>query len=117
MAATEASCKSVLRDYAGLSVADAEALVKAVIEGSEREALELLGGQEPVPSSLSDARALKLRYICESLGRLLKPREVEVVLRMPANTAQGVIRKMNSTYPQAVDKFLKDLVARTATIQ
>ena len=116
MAVTRADAKKVLTEYAGVGAAEADRLVKAVVDAAETEALELLGGQEPVPSSILDARALMLRYICQKAGRMLKPRELEVLLRLPTTTAQQVIKRMNATYAQAVDRYLKEIVKNTSTI-
>jgi len=69
MAIDRAAAKTALEEYAGLDDADAEALLSAVVVAAEREALELLAGDAPVPSSLADARALRLRYITESAQR------------------------------------------------
>ena len=78
--------KAALREYAGLTDAAADELVRAVVSAAEREALETVAGGEPVPSSIADARALRLRYICEAARRVLKPREVEVVMRVAPST-------------------------------
>jgi hypothetical protein len=116
MAIERNAARSTLKEYAGLETAEADALVAAVTAAAEREALELLAGDAPVPSSLADARALRLRYITESAGRALKPREVEVILRVSPSTALSVLRRMNATYPRAVDGFLKQVVKETATV-
>ena len=106
----------ILKDYAGLDDSQAQALVRAVVAGAEREALELLAGDAPVPSSLADARALRLRYITEAAGRALKPREVEVIMRLSPSGALSALRRLNATYPRAVDLFLRDVVTQTATV-
>jgi hypothetical protein len=114
--ATRADAKAALREYAGLTDAGADELVRAVVSAAEREALETVAGGEPVPSSIADARALRLRYICEAARRVLKPREVEVVMRVAPSTAISVIRRMNATYPRAVDSYLKSVVKDAATV-
>jgi len=116
MATDRIAARSTLIEYAGLQTSDADALVTAVVAAAEREALELLAGDAPVPSSLADARALRLRYITESVGRALKPREVEVILRVSPSTAASALRRMNATYPRAVDSFLKLVVKQTGTV-
>ncbi|TMM28221.1 MAG: hypothetical protein E6F94_00255 [Actinobacteria bacterium] len=116
MAIDRAAAKTALEEYAGLDDADAEALLSAVVVAAEREALELLAGDAPVPSSLADARALRLRYITESAQRALKPREVEVILRVSSSAALNSLRRMNATYPRAVDSYLKKVVQETSTI-
>jgi hypothetical protein len=116
MAINRDAARDALEEYAGLSTADATKLLEAVVAAAEREALELLAGDAPVPSSLADARALRLRYITESAGRALKPREVEVILRVASSTALSVLRRMNATYPRAVDQYLKKVVKDTSTV-
>lgn len=116
MAIGRDAAKAALIEYAGLGSAEADTLVAAVTEAAEREALELLAGDAPVPSSLVDARALRLRYITESARRALKPREVEVILRVSPGTAIAVLRRMIATYPRAVDNFLKQVVKQTGTV-
>jgi hypothetical protein len=116
MAIDRAAAKTALEEYAGLGDADADALLSAVVAAAEREALELLAGDAPVPSSLADARALRLRYITESAQRALRPREVEVILRVSPVAALNSLRRMNATYPRAVDAYLKRVVKETSTI-
>jgi hypothetical protein len=108
---------AALEEYAGLDEADARKLLDAVVAASEREALELLAGDAPVPSSLADARALRLRYVTESVGRALRPREVEVILRVSASTALSTLRRLNATYPRAVDDYLKTVIRQTSTVK
>jgi hypothetical protein len=116
MPATRDDAKAALIEYAGLSDAQARSLLSAVLAAAEREALELVAGGEPVPSSIADARALRLRYISEAAQRALKPREVEVVLRVAPSTALSTIRRMNAMYARAVDPYLKAIVRDTATV-
>jgi hypothetical protein len=117
MAIDRDAAKAALQEYAGLRGGDADKLLKAVASAAEREALELLAGDAPVPSSLADARALRIRYITESAQRALKPREVEVILRVAPSTALSTLRRMNATYPRAVDKYLKTVVRDTSTVR
>jgi hypothetical protein len=116
MAIDAQGAAATLVEYGGLSDANAQALVNAVLAAAEREALELLAGDAPVPSSLADARALRLRYITEAAGRALKPREVEVIMRLSPTSAVANLRRLNATYPRIVDQFLRDVVVQTATI-
>jgi hypothetical protein len=116
MAIDPQAAATTLAEYAGLEPADAKKLVDAVVAAAEREALELLAGDAPVPSSLADARALRLRYITEAAGRALRPREVEVILRLPATGAVAALRRLNATYPRTVDTFLREVVAQTGSV-
>jgi hypothetical protein len=110
------AAKAALQEYAGLSAADAEKLLSAVVDAAQREALELVAGDAPVPSSLADSRALRLRYITESAGRTLRPREVEVILRVAPSAAINALRRMNATYPRSVDRYLREVVQKTGTV-
>lgn len=116
MAVDAQAAATTLTEYAGLAPADAKKLVGAILAAAEREALELLAGDAPVPSSLPDARALRLRYITEAAGRALKPREVEVILRLPSTGALASLRRLNATYPRTVDAFLREVVTKTGTV-
>jgi hypothetical protein len=116
MVADKDAAKSTLVEYAGLTASEADKVVAAVLDAAEREVLELLAGDAPVPSSLTDARALRLRYITESLGRALRSREVEVILRVSPSLAVSSLRRLNATYPRAVDRYLKVVVSQTATV-
>jgi hypothetical protein len=116
MAVDRHAAAATLREYAGLDQQTADALVQAVVKAAEREALELIAGDSPVPSSIADARALRLRYISEAAERALRPREVEVILRLPSSGATAALRRLNATYPRAVDAFLRQVVQSTATV-
>jgi hypothetical protein len=110
------AAKDALQEYAGLSPSDADALLNAVVTAAEQEALELLAGDAPVPSTLVDARALRLRYITQAAERALKPREVEVILRAGQGPALNALRRLNATYPRSVDLYLKRVVQDTGTV-
>ena len=106
MAIDREAAAATLGEYAGLDAESAKRLVDAVVAGAEREALELLGGDAPVPSSLADARALRLRYITEAANRALKPREVEVILGCHPRSFSST-SATDATYPRTVDGFLE----------
>jgi hypothetical protein len=116
MAVDREAAKAALVEYTGLDDAAAERLLDAVLKAAEREALEVMAGSEPIPSSIVDARALRLRYICEEAGRALKPREIEVVFRVAPTTALAIMRRTNATYPRAVDRYLRRIVVDTANV-
>lgn len=104
--ADAASAAKALQTYAGLSAAEAKRVVDAVVEGAKREALELIAGGESFPSAVNDIRALRLRYVSEQLGRVLRPREIEIVFRIPASSARTLVRKLGATYPSIVDELM-----------
>lgn len=109
--------EEIVHTYAGLSSDESAKLVGAVVSAAQREALELVTGSSPVPSNLTDARAFRLRFICEELGRLLRPSEIEVVFRVPPTTATSIDSRMRATYPQAIETFLKKVVQDSATVK
>src|SRR5439155_7676864 len=87
MAIDRAAAKTALEEYAGLDDADAEALLSAVVVAAEREALELLAGDAPVPSSLADARALRL-----PASRRGGPRRLAVRRALGGQNDEGIVR-------------------------
>ena len=115
--ADAASAAKALQTYAGLTAAEAKRVVDAVVEGAKREALELIAGGESFPSTVNDLRALRLRYVCEQLGRVLRPIEVEVVFRLPPTSARTLLRKMSATYPGAVDELMTKGLASAASVR
>lgn len=115
MAVSEATAAEALSEYAGMTDQDASTLLDAILAAAQHEALELIAGDEPVPSSLTDLRSLRLRHITECAKRALKPREVEVILRASPSTALSALRRLNSTYPRTVDQYMKVVVKETST--
>jgi hypothetical protein len=104
--------KQVLTTFGGLSDEDAEQLVEAVVTAARAEVLDQIAGAAPAPSSVVDLRALRLRYICAAVGRMLSRREVELLFRLTPTAADSVIRRLQALYPAAVEEFLAALVAR-----
>lgn len=113
--ASRKDAEKTLCDYAGISEPDAKALVKAVVQAAEDEALELIAGSAPVPTNMGDARALRLRYIAQARKRSLGQREVEVVFRLGPSQATTTITRMQATYAQDVDELLKARLKAVAT--
>jgi hypothetical protein len=105
--ATEDEAAQIARRYAGLTAEQARAFVKAVIAGARAEALELIAGAEAVPTSLADTRALRLRYVCQELGRPVRSREVEVIFRVTPSTAAGILRRMQATYMTVLEELFQ----------
>jgi hypothetical protein len=87
------------------SGADLQALLDAIETAAIEEALDLIAGTDPIPSSMLDARALRLRRICERLGRGLSERETEVVFRIASSAARSVENRMQATYPRQMDRI------------
>lgn len=102
-----------LAAYARLSEQDAKTLVDALCDAAQAEMLTMISGAEPYPTSMSDLRALRLRYICQAAGRMLTPREVGILFRTTDSSAQTLLTKMQRLYPAAVDDYLDALVVST----
>ena len=99
--------RASLSQRTGLSDPAAEELLQKVLEAVQQEAIDLIAGDQPVPSALADARALRLRYISEAMGRSLNLREVESLFRVGSSAAATVISRMNATYPTVAEGLLK----------
>jgi hypothetical protein len=97
--------------YAGLEAQDAGKLVDALCQAAQGELLTMVSGSEPYPSSMTDLRALRLRYICQAAERLLSPREVAILFKTTDSGAQTLLTRMERLYPAAVDRYLDRLVA------
>jgi len=100
-----------LQSYAGLDAETAETLVDALCNAAQAELLTMVSGNEPYPTSMSDLRALRLRYICQAAERLLTPRQVAVLFRTTDSAAQTLLTRMERLYPAAVERYLDALVA------
>jgi hypothetical protein len=114
MSSSDKVAVEALRTYAGLEEKDAAELVEKLKVAAAEEAVDVLAGTAPVPSNMTDARALRLRYICRVLGRKLTPREIEVIFRMTRSQASAVEGRMAALYPDEIEKFMRALVSRTA---
>lgn len=99
-----------LKSYAGLSQAQAKTLVEALCDAAQAEVLTMVSGSEPYPTSMSDLRALRLRYICQASERLLSPREVAILFRTTDSAVQTLLTRMERLYPAAVEHYLDELV-------
>jgi hypothetical protein len=79
---------------------DLEGLLDAIEAAGKEEAFDLIAGTDPIPSNMSDLRALRLRRICETVGRELTTREIEIVFRIGSSGAKVVGARMRATYPR-----------------
>lgn len=96
--------------YAGLNKETAESLVSAVCDAAQFELLEMISGGEPYPTSMSELRILRLRYMFEAAGRQLTTQEVAVLFRITDAAAQTLLTRMQAVYPDAVAEYLDELV-------
>jgi hypothetical protein len=86
-------------------------LVGKILEAVQSEALDVIAGEEPIPSAVADARALRLRYISSAVGRSLTQREVEAIFRLTPSAAAALATRMNATYATLAERLLKRAVS------
>ena len=84
---------------------DLEELLDAIETAAKDEFFDLIAGTDPIPSNMGDARALRLRRICETLRRELTNREIQVVFRIGESAARSVDNRMRATYPRQMDRI------------
>jgi hypothetical protein len=94
--------RKTLEELTGTSGDELTKLITALELAAVDESYDLIVGTSPVPSSMSDARALRLRRICHHAGRPLRPREIEVVFRVGNTMASSIDSRMRATYPLEV---------------
>jgi hypothetical protein len=99
-----------LQLYAGLTAAEAGQVVEAVAVAAQEEAIDQIANDALVPASVADARVARIARICAHLGRLLSPTEVEVVLRVPPQTAQSTLNRLRAGYRGEVNGWMKQIV-------
>lgn len=108
--ATRDDAISQLQQYAGLTVAEAAQVVDAVVTAAQQEAIDQIADDALVPASVADARVARIARICAHLGRLLSATEVEVVLRVPPQTAQSTLSRLRAGYRGEVGRWMKQIV-------
>lgn len=96
--ADRANAESVLK--AAGTTEDLDGLLDAIESAGRDEAFDLIAGTDPIPSNMSDLRALRLRRICETLKRELTVREIQIVFRIGESAAKSVDARMRATYPR-----------------
>lgn len=94
----------------------AEELVDAVLAGAVDQALELMNGSGPVPTSMVTARADQVRFICQRAGRELTQLEIAVLLRITSASARAVITTMDATYAEALRSKRLEWMRADATV-
>src|SRR5262249_41434904 len=75
---------------------------------------DTIADDTPPPSAVADARAARVVRICRELGRLLRPIEIEVILRIPSTTSVSVLNRVRALYPRLADDWTKHLIASQA---
>jgi hypothetical protein len=82
---------------------DADEVVDWFLKGIELDALLVAGGSDPVPSSVADLRALRLRNISRFAGRPLTEPEIQVLFRVAPTTASSILARMQAYFPDDTD--------------
>jgi len=103
-----------LANRAGINDDLAQDLLDAAVRAAEAEVLTSLAQEEPVPSSMSDARAYRLHSISNLLGRTPEPYEVSAIFRVPEVTARSIITRMEATYPSLRERDIVAAIGATA---
>jgi hypothetical protein len=106
-----------LETYVGLRKSAAAELIDAVCKAAQVDMLGLIAGGEPYPTSMSELRVLRLRYMCEAAERMLTTPEVAVLFRMTETAADTLRTRMQAAYPNAVARYLDELVRTSAHYQ
>lgn len=99
-----------LQRYAALTAPEAGSVVDAVIAAAQEEAIEQIANDALVPASVADARVARIARICAHVGRLLSLTEVEVILRVPPQTARSTLNRLRAGYRGEVDGWIKRIV-------
>lgn len=98
--ADETNVRRVLGELTGT---EDDAVLRTLIDAIERtaveEAFDFVAGETPLPSNMTDARALRLRRLCHHAKRPLTMLEIEVLFRISPAAARTVNTRMNATYP------------------
>lgn len=100
-----------LQELAGLSDAEAREMLDWSLEAARSEALEMVGGDGALPTTLAASRAARLGDICEKAQRMLKEVEVQILFRIPPSGARALITVAQATYAQALGPSLLKLIA------
>jgi hypothetical protein len=89
----------------GLDREKARRIADAARAAAVDEAFDTIAGDGPLPTSPLDVRALRLSRIPIALGETLRPREVEIILRLDPSAA-AADRRMRATYAASIEAFL-----------
>ena len=112
--ATKAEAVDHLMTYAGISEDAAKSLVDALCDAAQFEWLGMISGGEPYPTSMSELRLLRLRYMFEAAQRRLTTQEVAVLFRITESAADTLLKRMQAVYPDAFADYLDELVRTSA---
>ena len=108
--ATREQALEHLQKHAGLRADEAEQLLDAVVEAASAEAIDAIADDDPPPTAVGDIRADRVARICRGVGRLLRPVEIEAVLRMPPSGSKAVLTRVRARYPRFADEWERELI-------
>jgi hypothetical protein len=107
----EEACRR-LADSAGITTERAGELLDAATRAAMVEVYDSLAGNAPLPSSVSDLRALRLYRISALLGATPTTDEVGALMRIPLTAAASTVRRMEASFPAIRERDLLGAVAR-----
>lgn len=112
----DSDVNDVLRDD-GLTATEAERLklIEAIKLAAEDEFLGSMVGSEPMPTAMSDLRALRLRRICDHAKRSLSAHEIAAIFRISTRKAVRLHDDMESAYPLLAKQWQLAAVEQAAT--
>lgn len=103
-----------LCDYAGLARTEAERVVDAVVAVAQQEAIDAIASEELLPTSVGGRNVARVAAVCDELGRLLSPSEVEAVLKASPATASRILGQVRASYPARSDRWIRSQVKAMA---
>src|SRR5215213_883878 len=75
-----------------------EELLELVLRATAVDTLETIGGSGPVPTALTDVRAVRLLELSRLRNEILEDEVVAALFRIMPTTAGSVTRRMQATY-------------------
>jgi len=97
------------------AVTDGADLLAAIAEGVTAEIFDVLRGVAPSPSSMADARAVRLNYIyraAKARSVVVTSDHVEAVFRLTPTAAASTIRRVHALYPLEREDRLDESMKR-----
>lgn len=95
-----------VRRFEAAGATDASELLETALLAGVIDTLQVIGGDGPIPTALSDVRAARLVEICKLRNELLSDEVVGVLFRVMLSTANGISRRMQATYESALESSL-----------
>lgn len=115
LAGVRAQASALLQDELAVEDEAAKNLLAGATGAAQLEALVSIVSGEPIPTTVADQRALRLRYVCQAAGRFLTPHEVAILLRVSGETAVSLLKRVQTTYGLSLDEELTAHMRTSAT--